>query len=180
MQMKYGQLRVIAIVKDGQIREPRNAVLERGASLWNVLDADQEVVVTEIYSENYLYRPGISWCLFSAQIDQSTVEVNDLFASDRGFRLRRPTESEQAAFDADMYPESYCANRAGMFLRDVRPEDVPPCEGAKLLGMSDVNGNQWPEFWATEILRYSTGLVVWEHDGARYDKVYRGCPGCGD
>jgi hypothetical protein len=179
-QMKFGQLRAVAIVDDGQIREPRNAMLERGASLWNVLDARQEIVLTEIYAVNYLFRPGISWCLFSAEIDQSAVEEHALFTSDREFRLRQPTEFEQAAFDADMYPASYCMNRGGMFLRDVPPEDIPPCKEPKLIGLSDVNGNQRPEFWATEVLKYATGIVVWEHSGSRYEQIYRACPICSD
>ena len=99
LQMKFGQLRVVAIVEDGQIREPRNAVLERGASLWNVLDADQELVLTDIYAVNYLATPGISYCLFSAEIDQSAVEENALFANDRGFHLRRPTECSERGMD---------------------------------------------------------------------------------
>ena len=180
IQTKYGQLRVVAIVKDGQIRQPRNAVLERGASLWNVLETDHEIVLTDIYAVNYLFRPGISWCLFSAEIDQSGVEENALFTNNREFHLREPTESEQAAFDADMYPLSYCANRAGMFLRDTPPEDIPPCDGAKLIGLSDIDGNQRPEFWATEVLRYSTGIAIWEYSGTRYEKVNSACPGCSD
>ena len=179
-QMKFGQLRTVAIVEDGQIRGPRNAVLEKGASLWNVLDADQELVLTDIYAVNYLFRPGISWCLFSAEIDQSAVEGNALFTNDREFHMRPPTESEQAAFAADMYPDSYCGNHGGLFLRDTAPEDIPPCKEPKLIGLSDVNGNQRPEFWATEVLKYSTGIVVWEHSGRRYEKIYRACPLCSD
>jgi hypothetical protein len=127
-----------------------------------------------------LSTPGISWCLFSAEIDQSAVEENALFSNDREFHLRQPTESEQAAFDADMYPDSYCRNRGGLFLRDTPPEDIPPCAEPKLIGLTDVNGNQRPEFWATEVLKFSTGIAVWEHDGTQYRKVYSACPLCSD
>lgn len=180
LRTKFGQLRVIAIVKDGKIREPRNAVLERGASLWNVLDEGQELVLTDIYAVNFLFRPGTSWCLFSAEIDQDAVEEHALFANERGFHLRRPSESEQAAFDANMYPDSYCANRAGLFLRGAPPAAIPPCKEPKLIGLTDVDGNHRPEFWATEVLRYSTGIAVWEHNGKRYEKIYSACPLCSD
>ena len=179
-QIKFGQLRVVAVIKDGRIREPRNAVLERGASLFNVLDASQELVLTDIYAVNYLFRPGTSWCLFSAEIDQGEVEQGALFANDRAFRLRRPTESERAAFAANMYADSYCANRAGLFSRDTPPEDIPPCSEPLLMGLTDVDANQRPEFWATEVLRYSTGIAVWEHNGRRYEKIYSACPLCSD
>jgi hypothetical protein len=179
-QTKFGQLRAIAVVKDGLISEPRNAVLEKGEALWNVLDADQALVLAEIYPLFYLFRPGDSWCQFSAEIDQSEVEENALFTNDREFRLRLPTETEQAAFESNMYPSSYCANRAGLFLRDTSPDEIPPCDAPELIGLSDINGNQNPEFWATEILRYSTGIAVWEYDGRRYRKIFSACPQCGD
>lgn len=177
-ETQFGQLRVVAVVKDGQVREPRNAVLEKGEVLWNVLNAQQELALSDIISFDYLLRPGISYCLFSAEIDTATVDPNALFTNDRNFRLRPPTDAEQAVFDAVISPRSYCANRAGAYVRD--GETPPPCKVPELLGLSDVDGNGNPEFWTTEVLRYSTGIAVWENDGRRYEKIFSACPLCGD
>ena len=179
-QTVFGQLRAVAIVKDGQIREPRNAVLERGASLWNVMDEEQELVLADIYAVNYLFRPGSSACLFSAAIDQVAVEDSALFANNREFHLRQATESEQGDFAANIYPESYCANRGGLFLRDTPPEDIPPCKEPKLIGLTDIDGDRSPEFWATEVLKYSIGIAVWERNGRNFAKIYSACPLCSD
>lgn len=40
-----------------------------------------------------------------------------------------------------MYPDSYCANRGGMFLRDVPAEEIPPCKEPGIIGVSDVDGD---------------------------------------
>lgn len=177
---KYGPLRLLAIVEDGEIREPRRSSLDKGESLWNVLDTQQEVVLTDIYALNFPVRPGDSYCRFSADADLSNVEPNALFASDRAFRLRRPSDSEQAEFDENIYPITYCANHSGLFLRDVPPEEIPPCEAPKLIGLSDLNENSKPEFWATDILKWSTGIAVWEFGPSGYERIFSGCPGCSD
>jgi len=175
-----GPLRAIAIIEDGEIREPRNEVLTEGETLWSVVNAGQEVLLTKIHPWDYLLRPGISYCLFSAEAETSAVEPHALFTNDREFRLRPPTDSEQAEFDEHIYPITYCANRGGMFLRDVAPEDWPPCDAPKLIGLSDIDEDSKPEFWATDILKFATEIAVWEYYPTGYAREFRACPGCAD
>jgi hypothetical protein len=103
-----------------------------------------------------------------------------LFANDREFRLRLPTDSEQAAFDEHIYPLTHCANRSGLVLRDVAPDDIPPCDGPRLIGLSDIDEDSKPEFWATDILKFATGIAVWEYYPSGYAREFSACPGCAD
>ena len=175
-----GPLRAIAIIEDAEIREPRNEVLAEGETLWSVVNAGQEVLLTKIHSWDYLFRPGNPYCLFSAEAETSAIEPHALFTNDREFRLRLPTDSEQAEFDEHIYPITHCRNRSGMVLRDVAPEDIPPCDAPKLIGLSDIDEDSKPEFWATDILKFATGIAVWEHYPSGYAREFSACPGCAD
>ena len=175
-----GPLRAIATIEDGEIREARNEVLGEGETLWNVVNPGQEVLLTKIFSWDYLFRPGISYCLFSAEAETSELEPHALFTNNREFRLRLPTDSEQAEFNEHIYPITYCANRSGMFLRDVAPEDIPPCDAPELIGVSDIDEDSNPELWATDILKFATAIAVWERYPGGYRRRFSACPGCAD
>jgi hypothetical protein len=177
-ETQYGPLRAIAVISNDEIQEPRNTVLIEGQTMSNVMDVETRLALTDVYSLVYLFRPGIAWCVFSAATDPSDVEPNTLFTNDPAFRLRPPTELEQERFNAYIYPRSYCGNHAGRVLIGIAPEDVPPCDEPQLIGMSDFDGNRNTRFWATEVLRYSTGIAV--YDGRSYEKVFSACPGCSD
>jgi hypothetical protein len=177
-ETQYGPLRAIAVIRDGEIQEPRNAVLTEGQTLWNVLDVETQLALTEVYSFVYLFRAGLAWCLFSAATDPSDIESNTLFTNDPAFRLCPPTDLEQVQFDEYIYPRSYCSNHAGLVLIGVAPEDVPPCDEPELIGVSDFDDNRSPRLWATEILKYSTAITV--YDGSTFEKVFSACPGCPD
>lgn len=179
-KIKYGQLRPIAIIDGGEIREPRDTSLKKGESLWNVLNAEQQLVLTDVHTLNFLVRPGDAYCRFSADADLSNVKTHALFVNNQEFHLRRPTDSEQAEFDANIYPLTYCANHSGLFLRDIPPEDIPPCDAPELIGLSDINQNSKPEFWATDIGKWSTGIAIWEHTSRGYERIFSACPGCSD
>lgn len=180
-ETRYGPLRAIAVIQDGEILEARDTFLSQYSTMQSVIDAAIQVSLKEVYSDSYLYREGIYWCRFSAATDPEDIESNTLFTNDPDFSLRPPTSVEQADFDRNIYPQSYCANHAGLVLIDVASEDVPPCDAPKLIGVSDVDSDLVPEYWATEILRYSTGLAVWERAGlGSYRKLFSSCPGCAD
>ena len=163
-QMKFGQLRTVAIVEDGQIREPKNAVLERGASLWNVLDPDQELILTDIYAVNYLFRPASSWCLsLSRSIWQHAVEGQLLFSPRRSrFRLRPATEAGRHHSTATCV-RHLCGDHRALFLRDTA-QTVRSVRNQRLIGFGERNRSR--EAGILGDSRVLTGFANWSsHSG---------------
>jgi hypothetical protein len=176
---QFGPLRTIALIQDGAIEQAGDTAITRGQTMWNVVDDQSVLALTDVHSVRYHYRDGVTWCLFSGDTNRDDIEPNTLFTNDPSFALRQPTEAEQENFDRYIYPDTYCANRSGMFLRDVPPEEIPPCDEPTLIGVSDINEDGRPEFWGTEILKFATQITVW--DTARgYTSTFSACPGCAD
>jgi hypothetical protein len=54
------------VIEDGTIALAGDTALARGQTMWNVVDDQSVLALTDVHSVTYHYRDGVTWCLFSA------------------------------------------------------------------------------------------------------------------
>lgn len=165
-------VRAAALVTQGSIAAYDGRHLAEGNVLHAVLPGTTtSVEVADVHA--YLNQLGPDHCVYEATLTASAGADWQLWTPGRMDDAFRAPSDEEAERLQKYRPRCI---RQGDF-----PEDKqPPCAQAKLLAVSDLDGDGDLEFWHSAPYTWDTGLSVIEESEQEPELLVSACPGCSD
>lgn len=168
-----GLLYVVALVKKNKILPATNVRVKIEQVMQQVNSKKQKQIIDHVFKYDYVSENDEIYCEYAGAINLKEESENIIFSSNSNVNFRNANKSEINEFEKFSFKG--CANNSGLAETDKQA----PCKEATLISITDINSNGKPEFWATEIYKWYTGITVWEHDGNTYKKIIEACPDCG-
>jgi len=167
-----GLLYVVASLSGSKIVPATNVELKSKQIMHAINNEGINEEVIHVFASDYIGKNNEVYCEYSGAVNFNGNNNNLLFTSSRETDFRKATDKENKEFMKFSYKG--CANNSGLQSDDAQDK----CKEAELIAVSDINKNGKPEFWATEIYKWYTGISVWEHNGQKHSKILESCPDC--
>lgn len=165
---EVGSFRPVAELRGSKLSETVGSSLLNDQEFWIALTPRSAPLRIQDV-ESFLDHMGEDHCVFSAGIGAQTLAPWTLLTS-RPLPgvFRAPTPAEVKHF-ARLGPQC------------VKQGDEPwvECTRPRLLGITDLNKDGKPEYWATEPYMWDIGLSVWEGTSG-LTRLLQVCVGCSD